>query len=296
MVVLGAMVISFGLTHVTGNPAEVLAGGAVSAEQVEVLTKELGYDRPVSEQFVDYFGSALRGDFGESFRYGQPALTVVMGALPDTLVLVLGAILLASLIAIPTAVFSVLHRESKADRAIRRLLIVGQGLPEFWLGLLLILVFAVWLGWLPSLYQPDPRALVLPIVTLALPLSAMLVRVLRVELLDVMTRDFIVAARGKGIPERQVVVRHALRNALIPFLTFLALQVGWLIGGTIIVEAVFVWPGIGTLALSSVEARDLPVIQAIVVVIAVTYVLLNLAVDALVTVIDPRVRIGSGTS
>lgn len=294
IVVVGALVISFGLTQITGNPAEVLAGGAMSDEQVQLLSKQLGYERPVVEQFTDYFSSAAVGDFGTSFRFGEPALTTVLQALPKTLLLVAGAIVVASAVAVPTAVFSVLRRESRTDRALRSFVIVGQGIPEFWLGLLLTLVFAVWLGWLPSLYEPGVLAYILPTVTLAVPLAAMLIRLLRADLLDIMTRDFIVALRGKGIAEREIVTRHALRNAVIPFITFLALQVGWLIGGTIIVEAVFVWPGIGTLALSAVETRDLPVVQAIVVVVATAYVLLNLAVDLLVMWVDPRIRLGQG--
>jgi peptide/nickel transport system permease protein len=290
VIIFGAVTISFFLAHLTGNPAEVLAGGQMSREQVEQLSRQLGYDRSLLVQYGDYLGKVVRGDLGQSFRFQEPAAKSVFDALPDTLLLVAGAILLSCAVAVPTAVFSVLRRESLADRALRRGLIVGQGMPEFWLGLILVLVFAVQLGWLPSIGFEGFRSLILPVVTLAVPLMSMLVRLLRANVLDIMTSDFVVALRGKGLTEVEILLRHALRNALVPFVTFLALQIGWLIGGTIIVENVFVWPGIGTLALTAVQTRDLPVIQAIVILVAAAYVVLNLAVDLLMMWIDPRIR------
>jgi peptide/nickel transport system permease protein len=292
VIVFGAVTISFGLAHLTGNPAEVLAGGQMSREQVDQLSRQLGYDRPLLVQYGDYLGKVVRGDLGESFRYQEPVVRSVFSALPRTLLLVAGAILVACAAAVPTAVFSVLRRESAGDRVLRRALIAAQGIQEFWLGLILVLVFAVNLGWLPSIGFSGFSSLVLPVVTLALPLSAMLVRLLRANLLDIMTSDFVVALRAKGLSELEILLGHALRNAAIPFVTFLALQIGWLIGGTIIVENVFVWPGIGTLALSATQVRDLPVIQAIVIVVAVGFVLLNLVVDLLMLAIDPRIRLG----
>jgi peptide/nickel transport system permease protein len=292
VIVFGAVTISFVLAHLSGNPAEVLVGGQMSQEQVDQLSHRLGYDRPLLVQYFDYIGKVVRGDLGESFRYQEPAVDSVFTALPRTLLLVAGAILVACAIAVPTAVYSVLRRESLGDRVLRRTLIAGQGIPEFWLGLILVLVFAVWLQWLPSIGFSGFRSLILPVVTLAIPLSSLLVRLLRANLLDIMMSDFVVALRAKGLSELEILRGHALRNALVPFVTFLALQIGWLIGGTIIVENVFVWPGIGTLALSATQVRDLPVIQAIVIVVAVGYVLLNLAVDLLMLAIDPRIRVG----
>jgi peptide/nickel transport system permease protein len=165
-------------------------------------------------------------------------------------------------------------------------------MPEFWLGLLLILIFAVWLGVLPSLGFDDWTSPILPIVTLALPLSSILTRLLRSQLLDIMTSDFVVALRAKGLTEREILVRHALQNALSPFITYIALQVGWLVGGTVVVESVFTWPGLGALALSAAKTRDLQVLQAIVILIAVGYVGFNLLADLLVIWIDPRIRVG----
>lgn len=296
VVLVGAVIVSFALTHITGDPAKVLAGGQMTEQQVEQLSAQLGYDRPVLVQFADYIGGVFRGDLGTSFRYGEPAMTTVLNALPYTLGLVVGAVVLASMLALPIAVLSVLRREKLIDRVIRRSLMVGQGIPEYWLGLMLVLVFAVALGWVPSVYDSSTVAWILPLVTLAVPLLAQLVRMLRAEMLDVMTLDFIMALRGRGMIDRHIVLGHTVRNAVVPFLSFLGLQAGWLMGGTIIVESVFVWPGIGTLLIQAVETRDLAVIQAIVVVIAASYVLISTVVDALSMMIDPRIRIGGARS
>jgi peptide/nickel transport system permease protein len=292
VVIFGAVVISFGLIHISGDPARTLIGGFMPDAQVRLLSHQLGYDRPLIVQFLDYLGHLARGDLGESFRFHESALSLVLVALPKTLLLVSGAIILASAVAIATAMFSVIKRESWADRVLRRVLIVGQGMPEFWLGLLLILIFAVWLGVLPSLGFDDWTSPILPIVTLALPLSSILTRLLRSQLLDIMTSDFVVALRAKGLTEREILVRHALLNALSPFITYIALQVGWLVGGTVVVESVFTWPGLGALALSAAKTRDLQVLQAIVILIAVGYVGFNLLADLLVIWIDPRIRVG----
>jgi ABC-type dipeptide/oligopeptide/nickel transport system permease component len=292
VVLIGAMIVSFWLAHLTGNPAEVLAGTSLPPEEVQRLAERLGYGDPLLQQFKDYMAGALHGDFGTSYRANEPALDAVLSRLPATLGLIVGAMILSCLIAIPTAVYSVLHREQRTDRAIRRGLTVMQGMPEFWSGLLLVLIFSVSLQWVPSLHNGEPTAWILPIITLALPLSATLVRVLRADLLDVMQADFVVALRAKGLGERAIVLRHGLRNALIPFIGLLALQVGWLFGGTIIVESVFVWNGIGTLLLTSVDTRDIAVVQTIVVLIAAAYVLLNLLADLLAVAIDPRLRAG----
>lgn len=292
VVLIGAMIVSFWLAHLTGDPAEVLAGTSLPPDEVRRLAERLGYGDPLGKQFVDFMGGALHGDFGTSYRANDSALSVVLSRLPATLGLIVGAMALGCLIAIPTAVYSVLHREQRVDRGIRRTLMVLQGMPEFWSGLVLVLIFSVSLHWVPSLRNGDPAAWVLPIIVLALPLSATLVRVLRADLLDVMRSDFVVALRAKGIDERTIVLRHGLRNALIPFVSLLALQTGWLFGGTIIVESVFVWNGIGSLLLTSVDTRDITVVQAIVVLIAAAYVLLNLLADLLALAIDPRLRAG----
>jgi len=294
VVVFGAVIISFLLIHLTGNPVEVLLGGQLPREEIERISREQGYDRPIGEQFVEYISGVIRGDFGDSLRFGQPAMGAVLGALPNTLALVGVAVALASVVAVPLAVASTLHRRSRWEQWVRMLVIFGQGVPEFWLALLLVMLFSVRLGWLPSLgYASGAASFVLPALSIAVPVSAVLLRILRVQLLDISGTDFMEALRSKGLSERDILVRHGLRNASIPFLTFLGLQIGWLVGGALVVESLFSWPGIGTLLIGAVQTRDLPVIQAAVVVIAVTYVLLNLAVDVVVGLIDPRVRMGS---
>ena len=291
-VVFGAVTISFILVNMIGDPASVLAGGQLSRDQVAVLAHQLGYDRPVVERYFDYMGALATGDLGLSIRYQTPVLGLVLTALPATLLLVCGAILLACFIAIPVAVYSVLRRDSVTDRATRRGLMVLQAIPEFWLGLMLAMVFAVALRWLPSIGFTSPQALILPTVVIALPLISSLVRLLRATLLDTMDSDFVLAIRAKGIADRDIVLRHGLVNTMSPFLTLVTLHLGWLIGGTLIIETIFVWPGVGTLLVNAVKVRDLPVIQGIVVLIAVSTVLLNLMVDLVIMAIDPRIRLG----
>jgi peptide/nickel transport system permease protein len=291
-VILGAVTISFILVNMTGDPASVLAGGQLSREQVDNLAHLLGYDRPLPERYLAYIAGLLRGDLGVSIRYGTSVLDLVLTALPATLLIVCGAMALACVIAIPAAVFSVLRRETLADRATRRFFIVLQAIPEFWAALMLAMVFAVGLRWLPSMGFDGPDALILPVVVIGLPLVSSLVRLLRATLLDTLNSDFVLAVRAKGIREREIVLRHGLPNVMAPFLTLLALHLGWLIGGTLIIETIFVWPGVGTLLTNAVKVRDLPVIQGIVVLIAVATVVLNLVVDLLVMVIDPRIRVG----
>jgi len=289
-VIFGAVTISFILVNMIGDPASVLAGGQLSHEQVANLSHQLGYDRPVVDRYIAYVGGLLHGDLGVSIRYGTSALGLVLAVLPATLLIVIGAISLACAIAIPVSVLSVLRRGSYMDSATRRTLIVFQAIPEFWFALMLAMVFAVALRWLPSMGFTSPTALILPIIAIALPLVSSLVRLLRATLLDVMASDFVLALRAKGISDREIVVRHGLRNVMSPFLTLLALHLGWLIGGTLIIETIFVWPGVGTLLVNAVKVRDLPVIQAVVILIAVATVILNLVVDLLIMAIDPRIR------
>ncbi|MFN8621674.1 MAG: ABC transporter permease [Chloroflexota bacterium] len=291
-VIFGAVTISFILVNMIGDPATVLVGGQLSREQVDNLSHILGYDRPLPERYVAYILGLLRGDLGVSLRYGTSVLDLVLAALPATLLIVIGAMSLACVIAIPAAVFSVLRRETLADRASRRFFIVLQAIPEFWAALMLAMVFAVGLRWLPSMGFDSPQSLILPVLVIGLPLISSLVRLLRATLLDTLNSDFTLAVRAKGIPEREIVIRHGLPNVMAPFLTLLALHLGWLIGGTLIIETIFVWPGVGTLLTNAVKVRDLPVIQGVVVLIAVAVVVLNLVVDLLVMVIDPRIRTG----
>lgn len=291
LVVLGAIAISFALANLTGNAVEARFGsGVVAAETREQLIREYGLDRPLLERFGDYVVDAARGDFGRSFGSADSALSLVVDAVPYTLILVAGAISLACLFGLPVALYSVLHRDSKVDVATRRVFILLQGLPDFFVAVLLVLIFAVTLRWVPSFGVSGVVSYVLPIVALSLPLLSTLTRLLRAQLLDILGTEFVTALRVKGLTAREVVLRHGVRNALPPLIAYLALQLGWLLGGTILVEMVFGIPGIGQLAISSTLRRDLAVVQAIVVLVAVAYVVLNLLADLIVYALDPRVR------
>jgi ABC-type dipeptide/oligopeptide/nickel transport system permease component len=293
VVVLGAIVVSFLITNVAGNPSDVVGGNLLTPEQRLELSHELGYDRPVLVRLGEYVGGVLQGDFGASWRTGQSALELVLKALPNTLILVICAMTLALLVAVPFALFSVLRRDSRIDRSMRGTMMLVAALPDFWIALLLVLLLSINLGALPSIGFDSPRSLIMPTVAIALPLVPTSVRLLRAALLDVVAQDFVTTLRAKGFGERAIVVRYGLKHATAPFVTLLAMQVGWLLGGTIIIEVIFAWPGLGSLLQDAVTNRDIAVIQAAVVVVATGYVLLNLASDALVALMDPRIRVGA---
>jgi len=290
LVVFGAALIGFVVTNLTGNAASVLGGGFLGPAQVRALAHQLGYDQPVLQRFGTYLTHAVSGNFGTSYRLSESASSLVLHALPYTLALVVGATAIALLVSVPASMYSVLHRDRPAESVLRHALLFCQGMPEFFLALLLVLVFSVQLDLLPSIGYQGPRSLVLPAVALSVPVIPGFFRLLRGELIELMDSEFILAARSKGISERAIVRRHALRNAMPPFITYVALQLGWLMGGTLIVEVVFGLPGVGTVLYQSVQTRDIVVIQAVVILLAVTYVGLNLLADLVVLWIDPRVR------
>lgn len=291
-VVLGAVAISFLLVNAVGNPVDALGTGAQLSERAHrELIHQYGYDQPLLERFADYLSGLLRGDFGTSFRSEDSALALVLRALPNTFLLILASVALAWAIAAPIAIRSVLKPGSRTDHAVRNGLVVIQGIPDFWLALLLIILFAVTLEWLPAIADGTPASLVLPTLAIGLPLVSTFVRMLRSQLLEVMTDDFTVAMSVRGLTRRRIVLRHVLPNALPPVITFMALQLGWLLGGTLIVEAVFGWPGIGDLAITATQQTDLPVVEAAIVLTAAAYVLCNLLADVLVAALDPRIRV-----
>jgi ABC-type dipeptide/oligopeptide/nickel transport system permease component len=293
VVIFGALVVSFFLGVVAGDPSRLVAGaaGIASPEAVEQIRDHLGYGDPLPIRFLRYVLDTLSFDFGTSYRSGESALGLVMDALPNTLVLAAGALLLGLAVAVPLASWSVLRRERLDDRLMRRSLAVTQGMPDFWLALMLALVFSVSLAWFPTVGFEGPSSLVLPVLALTLPIVPTLVRVIRAELLEVMGHDFVLALRAKGLTEPEIVSRHALWNALPHVVTFVALQAGWLVGGTLVIESIFGWPGLGTLLIDATQTHDLALVQAAVVVIATSYVLLNLAADLAVLAIDPRIRV-----
>ncbi|MGI6877087.1 MULTISPECIES: ABC transporter permease [Amycolatopsis] len=290
VVVFGAVVISFLLTNTIGRPADVIGGPQMTAEARAALNAELGYDKPLAMRFMHYLSGIFQGDFGNSYRTGSDAMGEVVTAFPNTLILVVLAILLAAALALMLTIFSARHRESRTDRFIRRTVGALQGMPEFWLGLMLILVFSANLQLLPSFGFYNLSSVVLPVVTLALPTVPTLYRVFRGQMLDVLGNDFVEAMRARGLSERVIVYRHALRNMLGPSVNFTALQLGYLISACVIVETIFSWPGIGNLMISAVLTRDFAVVQATIIMVAAFYVLLNLISDIFILVSDPRVR------
>jgi peptide/nickel transport system permease protein len=256
---------------------------------VRALSAQLGYNRPILEQYGSYIWHVAQGQFGTAFQYGSPAINSVMTALPYTLLLVGISLSAGIVISVTLAVLSVLNRQGWADRLWRPAVLVVQGIPDFWIALILVEVLSVKLGLLPSLGFAGPESLIMPCTALTLPMLASFTRLLRASLLDFTNSDVAFALQTRGLTRREIVLYHSVRNAMATFVSYVALQAGWLIGGTLIVETIFAWPGIGTLLLTAVQARDLTVIQAIVVVIALAFILLNLLADLVVVSLDPRI-------
>lgn len=292
-VLLGVSALVFALVFLAGDPLAGLLPPGSSPELQQQTRERLGLDRPVAAQYVAYLSRVSRGDFGDSWRQGRSALAVVLERLPFTLALTAGALTVAISVSLLGGGIAGMAPGSLADAGIRLFAVLGQAVPAFWLGTLLMLMFAVRLGWLPASGYDGPRALVLPILTLSLFPAALLTRLVRSSLLATMDADYIRTARGKGLAAVTVVRRHALRNALLPALGFAGVQFGFLAGGAVVVEGVYAYPGIGQLALGAVADRDLPVIQAFVMVVAVLIVAAGVVVDILARLLDPRLDAGS---
>ncbi|MCP8941054.1 ABC transporter permease [Alsobacter sp. SYSU M60028] len=288
-VLAGIVVITFLLTRLSGDPTDLMLPPNATDEAREAFRSVNGLDRPLWEQFVVFAGRALMGDFGASLRFQQPAMGLVVERLPATIELAFATMALALVVGIPAGVVSAYHRGSATDTSIRTVMLLGQAVPSFFLGVLGIIVFAVWLRWLPTGGRGSLAQLVLPATTLAFNLVALIARVTRSCMLDVLKQDYVRTARAKGVWEARVVWLHALRNAFIPVLTVIGLQFGLLLGGVVVTETIFSWPGVGRLAIQAIYARDFPVVQAVVFVFAVAFVLVNLVVDLLYAALDPRI-------
>lgn len=286
---------------VPGDPIDVMYGAeGMDATRREALRQELGLDQPVAMQYVRWLGRALTGDLGNSYKAQRTVVELIGQRLPATLLLSFAALLVSVIIAIPLGIIAAVRRNTGADIFAMVFAILGISLPNFWCGILFVLIFAVSLGWLPSIGYVSPledplkalRHLALPAVTLGWSLAGATTRLTRSTLLEELGRDYVRTARGKGVYERLVLTRHALRNALIPTVTMIGLQLGFLIGGAVVVEAVFAWPGIGMLLVDSIFGRDYPVVQGVILTVAIFVVLINLIVDLLYTLLDPRIRLG----
>ena len=291
-VLLGVTAVVFSLTFLTGDPASVLVPLNTSREEMDRFRHQMGLDRPVPVQYIDFLGRALRGDFGESFRHHEPAMGLVLERIPATLRLSAVAVAFALVISMPLGVLAALNHRRPLDAVCRAMALLGQSVPSFWLAIVLILVFAVYLHWLPSSGADGWQSLLLPGMTLGAASAASLARLLRSSLLDVLTQDYIRTAYAKGLSRRAMVVHHALRNAALPVLSYLALQVVFILSNAVVVESICAYPGMGRLAVEAIASRDVPVIQSFVTLAAVIVVFVNIGVDLAYVRLDPRIRLG----
>lgn len=289
-VLVGVSVIVFLMVRlIPGDPAQLIAGQEATAADVENVRQALGLGRSLPVQYVSFVGHALTGDFGTSFRTGRPVLEEIADRYVNTLALGGLALLFALAVGLGTGIVSAVKRFSLLDTAALLVSILGISMPAFFLGLLLMLVFSVWLGWLPLAGMESWRNFLLPAATLGAASAAVISRIMRSSLVEVLDQDFVRTARAKGVREWRVIVRHAVRNAVIPVTTVAGLQLGYLLGGAVVTETVFAWPGLGRLLVQSILARDFPVVQAAVLLLATTFVGINLVTDLLYGLIDPRI-------
>jgi peptide/nickel transport system permease protein len=287
--------VAFVMTRLTGDPLDVLLDARATEDDRKAMASVLGLDRPLPVQYAIYLGHAVLGNFGDSFKTRRPALTMVMERLPLTLELGTTAFLVSLVIAVPIGVISAVRRDTSVDALGKIIALLGQSFPTFWLGLMLILLFAVTLEWLPASGAGGPAHLVLPSITLGWFTVAGIMRLVRSAMLDTLGQEYVVTARAKGLRESGVVWKHALRNALIPPLTYAGLIFVGLLAGAVVTETVYAWPGVGQLVIESVAFRDFPVIQVILLLFGVMYVGMNLVIDLLYVWIDPRIGLAETT-
>ena len=303
-VVLLSSFLVFMLLHlIPGDPAETVAGPDATPDVITAVRHKMGLDRPLAVQYGMWLGNIARGDLGSSYISKMPVIDLVRYAFPATIQLTLAALILALVISLPLGVLASVKQASKLDLFVQGYTALGLGVPNFWLGILLILVFALMLGLLPPGGRIDPlqspamglKTLILPAVTLAIQISAVLTRFVRTAMLEVLHEDYVRTARAKGLQERVVVLRHGLRSALVPVVTVVGLQFGRLLGGAVVVESVFAWPGLGRLIIRAVEQRDYTVVQAALLWLVLVFLLINLLTDILYAFLDPRIRLSQET-
>lgn len=289
-VVWGILTVVFVLVRLSGDPITLFITEETPPQQVELIRQSLGLDRPMFMQYISFLGQAAGGDFGESLRFRQPAMALVFERLPASFELLGAAVLLSLVIAVPVGVLSAMRKDSVVDGVGMGIVLIGQAVPAFWLGTMLVLLFSVHWQMLPTSGRGTPAQLVLPTITLGAYLTARTARIVRSGMLDVLGLDFIRTARAKGLLPSQVVLRHALKNVAVGVITVIALDIGAMLAGAIVTETLFAWPGIGRLLISAVSARDFPLVQAAAVVLALFVVLVNIVVDVLYAFVDPRIR------
>jgi len=290
LVLFGVSFVVFMILHLTGDPAALLLPPDATAEDVARFRRAMGFDDPWIIQYLRFLKGAVQGNFGESLRHGEPAMHLVVERLPATFQLAGAGLLLALCVAIPAGIISAVKRNTVIDYFSTVVALLGQAMPTFWLGIMLILVFSVRLNWLPSSGRGDLQHLVLPAITLGLFTTARITRLTRSGMLEVLGQDYIRTARAKGVSEQPVVWKHALKNASIPIVTIIGIELGTLLGGSVITETIFAWPGVGRLSVQAIFNRDYPVVQAAVFILASTFVIVNFMVDLAYTWLDPRIR------
>jgi peptide/nickel transport system permease protein len=290
-VLLGVATLVFSLIHmIPGDPVQSMLGDGASPESVSELRTRLGLDRPLYAQYLSFLSGVARGDLGTSLRTSEPVTTAIADRLPATFELAAAAMLVAVVIAIPLGVIAAVGAGTFVDHLATTLALIGISMPNFWLGPLLAILFAVELGWLPVSGRGTFAQLVLPAITLGAPLAAVLARMTRASVIDELRELYVMAARARGVSRMRAVLRHAFRNSLIPIVTVLGLQLGAVLTGAVITETIFAWPGVGRLLIQSINFRDYPLVQGCILLIAVTYVSMNLLTDLAYGLLDPRIR------
>ncbi len=293
IVVFGVTSLVFFMIHlIPGDPVEVMLGESARVADRENLRHALGLDRPLLVQWLDYLYHLMRFDLGQSLHSKQPIIDILLAHIPATLELTLVALLFAIVIALPLGIMAALHRNTGWDRTAMTVSLLGVSIPNFLMGPLLILLFAMYLGWLPVSGRESPDSVILPALTLGTAMAAILSRMVRATLLEVINEDYIRTARAKGLSRFRTILLHAMPNTMLPIITLLGLQLGALLAGAVITEVVFSWPGIGQLTIEAIHTRDYPLVQSCILLISLSYVLVNIVTDILYSVLDPRVRLG----
>ncbi|MBC8445578.1 MAG: ABC transporter permease [Chloroflexi bacterium] len=293
LLLLGVLLLVFVMVRITGDPAALMLSRESSPEQLEAFREKMGFNRPVLTQFVDFISKAITGDFGLSLHFRTPALPMVLQRLPATLQLAATGLIMAILIAIPLGLVGGFNPGGLTDSVGRSLALLGQSIPNFWLALIMILFFAVRLGWFPSFGRDEIKSVVMPAFVMALPVMGQIMRLTRSAVLEIRGEDYIRTARSKGLEPRTIYFKHVLRNVAIPLLSVIGVQFGYMLGGSIYIETIFSWPGMGQLLEQSIGWRDFPLVQAVAVFTSVIVLALNLLTDMAYALIDPRIRYGN---
>jgi peptide/nickel transport system permease protein len=289
--IAGVMTILFGLQKLAGDPTIFLLPPEATENERLTLIRQLGLDRPLIVQYLSFLWNAASGNLGLSWKYNEPALPIVLEAFPATILLAASALTFSILSAVPLGILAALKRDTWIDTFASGIAVIGQAMPVYWSGLLFILLFSTTLRWLPSMGGEGWIALILPAVTLGLNTMARIMRITRSSMLDVLGQDYVRTVRAKGIPEYIILFKHGLRNAAVPIVALIGLQLGGLLGGAVLIETVFSWPGVGRLAVNAVYSRDFPLVQSVALMVTITFSLVNMAVDVLCATLNPQIRL-----